>query len=141
MFSTTHYGKAPIVKSFWANEEMGDLFLDGVVCVVDSRNVLKVCCTSCFILCNMFTFNQQLNGEKDSDEITECQKYVASSSRMIWAPLVRANDIFFRRQVASADVILLNKIDLVSEEHLLKVERAVRFVLVFRHVISYVGDY
>ncbi|WVO23292.1 uncharacterized protein IAS62_004642 [Cryptococcus decagattii] len=76
----------PIVKSFWANEEMGDLFLDGVVCVVDSRNVLK-----------------QLNGEKYSDEITECQK-----------------------QVASADVILLNKIDLVSEEHLSKVERAVR---------------
>lgn len=33
---------APIAKSFWANEEMGDLILDGVVCVVDSRNVLKV---------------------------------------------------------------------------------------------------
>ncbi|AFR95366.2 cytoplasmic protein [Cryptococcus neoformans C23] len=76
----------PIVKSFWSNEEMGDLFLDGVVCVVDSRNVLK-----------------QLDGEKDYNEITECQK-----------------------QVASADVILLNKIDLVSEEHLSKVERAVR---------------
>jgi G3E family GTPase len=33
---------APIAKSFWANEEMGDLELDSVVCVVDSRNVLKV---------------------------------------------------------------------------------------------------
>lgn len=33
---------APIAKSFWANEEMGDLILDSVVCVVDSRNVLKV---------------------------------------------------------------------------------------------------
>ena len=33
---------APIAKSFWANEEMGDLMLDGVICVVDSRNVLKV---------------------------------------------------------------------------------------------------
>lgn len=42
-----------------------------------------------------------------------------------------AHEIFFLiRQVASADVILLNKIDLVSEEHLSKVERAVRFVLV-----------
>ena len=33
----------PIAKSFWANEEMGDLVLDGVVCVVDCRNVMKVC--------------------------------------------------------------------------------------------------
>lgn len=33
---------APIAKSFWRNEEMGDLALDGVICVVDSRNVLKV---------------------------------------------------------------------------------------------------
>lgn len=32
----------PIARSFWANEEMGDLILDGVVCVVDCRNVLKV---------------------------------------------------------------------------------------------------
>jgi hypothetical protein len=31
----------PIARSFWENEEMGDLVLDGVVCVVDSRNVLK----------------------------------------------------------------------------------------------------
>lgn len=41
-----HLGQAdkvgPIAKSFWANEEMGDLILDGVVCVVDCRNVLKV---------------------------------------------------------------------------------------------------
>ena len=34
--------QAPIAKSFWVNEEMGDLILDGVVCVVDSRNVLDV---------------------------------------------------------------------------------------------------
>ena len=33
----------PIAKGFWENEEMGDLVLDGVVCVVDCRNVLKVC--------------------------------------------------------------------------------------------------
>lgn len=72
-------GKAPIVKSFWSNEEMGDLFLDGVVCVVDSRNVLKVGCTRSFTPCSMFTFKQQLDGEKDYNEITECQKCVASS--------------------------------------------------------------
>lgn len=33
---------APIAKDFWANEEMGDLLLDSVICVVDSRNILKV---------------------------------------------------------------------------------------------------
>jgi G3E family GTPase len=33
---------APIAKSFWTNEEMGDLILDGVICVVDSRNLEKV---------------------------------------------------------------------------------------------------
>ncbi|OXH00221.1 hypothetical protein C370_07348 [Cryptococcus neoformans A1-35-8] len=49
---------APIVRTFWANEEMGDLILDGVICVVDSRNVLK-----------------QLAEEKSSGEINECQKY------------------------------------------------------------------
>ena len=32
----------PIAKSFWENEEMGDLILDGIICVVDSRNILKV---------------------------------------------------------------------------------------------------
>ena len=32
----------PIAKSFWGNEEMGDLILDGIVCVVDCRNILKV---------------------------------------------------------------------------------------------------
>jgi G3E family GTPase len=32
----------PIAKSFWENEEMGDLVLDGIICVVDSRNILKV---------------------------------------------------------------------------------------------------
>lgn len=34
--------KGPIAKGFWENEEMGDLVLDGIVCVVDCRNVLKV---------------------------------------------------------------------------------------------------
>lgn len=37
------YPVGPIIRGFWENEEMGDLVLDGVVCVVDCRNVLKVC--------------------------------------------------------------------------------------------------
>ncbi|ODN81786.1 hypothetical protein L202_02158 [Cryptococcus amylolentus CBS 6039] len=77
---------APIVRTFWANEEMGDLILDGVICVVDSRNVLK-----------------QLAEEKSSGEINECQK-----------------------QVACADVILLNKLDLVDKAQLQEVEATIR---------------
>ncbi|WVF68700.1 hypothetical protein IAT40_003472 [Kwoniella sp. CBS 6097] len=78
----------PIVRSFWANEEMGDLVLDGVVCVVDSRNILK-----------------QLSEERPEGEINEAQK-----------------------QVACADVILLNKLDLVSSEQLRKVETRIRSI-------------
>ncbi|WVQ73137.1 hypothetical protein IAR50_002701 [Cryptococcus sp. DSM 104548] len=77
---------APIVRTFWANEEMGDLILDGVICVVDSRNVLK-----------------QLAEERESGEINECQK-----------------------QVACADVILLNKLDLVEQSQLQQVESTIR---------------
>nr|XP_031864282.1 uncharacterized protein CI109_000195 [Kwoniella shandongensis]KAA5531354.1 hypothetical protein CI109_000195 [Kwoniella shandongensis] len=76
----------PIVRTFWANEEMGDLMLDGVICVVDSRNVLT-----------------QLAEEREAGEINECQK-----------------------QVACADVILLNKVDLVKPEQLSKVESTIR---------------
>ncbi|WVW84779.1 hypothetical protein I302_106814 [Kwoniella bestiolae CBS 10118] len=78
----------PIVRSFWANEEMGDLILDGVVCVVDSRNVLK-----------------QLAEQREGDEINECQK-----------------------QVACADVILLNKLDLVTPEQMKEVESTIRTI-------------
>ncbi|WVR06406.1 hypothetical protein IAU60_003437 [Kwoniella sp. DSM 27419] len=76
----------PIVRSFWRNEEMGDLVLDGVVCVVDSRNVLK-----------------QLAEPRERGEINEAQK-----------------------QVACADVILLNKMDLVNPEQVAEVERTIR---------------
>ncbi|WWC88481.1 uncharacterized protein L201_003392 [Kwoniella dendrophila CBS 6074] len=78
----------PIVRSFWANEEMGDLILDGVVCVVDSRNVQK-----------------QLAEQRDGDEINECQK-----------------------QVACADVILLNKLDLVTKDQMKEVESTIRTI-------------
>ncbi|WRT67874.1 uncharacterized protein IL334_004848 [Kwoniella shivajii] len=78
----------PIVRSFWANEEMGDLILDGVVCVVDSRNVLK-----------------QLAEKREGDEVNECQK-----------------------QVACADVMLLNKLDLVSQHQLEQVESTIRTI-------------
>ncbi|KAL7420804.1 hypothetical protein Q5752_004757 [Cryptotrichosporon argae] len=74
----------PVAKSFWANEEMGELVLDGVVCVVDSRNVLKQLADT-------------------SDEVNMSQ-----------------------RQIAQADVILLNKLDLVSPAQLAEVSAAVQ---------------
>lgn len=74
---------AEIAKSFWTNEEMGGkLRLDGVVCVVDSLNVLE----------------QLKDGE-------ECQK-----------------------QIAASDVILLNKIDLVTAEDLDVIEGVIRSI-------------
>lgn len=73
-----HLGQAdkvgPIAKSFWANEEMGDLILDGVVCVVDCRNVLKV---SRHIEEQSVLIIQQLSETKEaSKEANDCQKYV-----------------------------------------------------------------
>ncbi|KLT46092.1 cobW-domain-containing protein [Cutaneotrichosporon oleaginosum] len=76
---------APIAKSFWANEEMGELELDSVVCVVDSRNVLN-----------------QIDETREDGSPNECQ-----------------------RQIACADVILLNKTDLVTPEVLDEVASAV----------------
>ncbi|KAI9634963.1 putative cytoplasm protein [Dioszegia hungarica] len=75
----------PIIRGFWENEEMGDLILDGVVCVVDCRNVLK-----------------QLSEQRPAGEVNEAQK-----------------------QVACADVILLNKTDLVDSGRLSQVEETI----------------
>lgn len=42
-----HMIAAEIARSFWTNEEMGGkLRLDGVVCVVDSKNIMQVCFSS-----------------------------------------------------------------------------------------------
>ena len=43
MYLKTLTVAGPIAKSFWENEEMGDLVLDGIVCVVDSKNFTRVC--------------------------------------------------------------------------------------------------
>jgi G3E family GTPase len=75
---------------------MGDLLLDGVVCVVDSRNVLKVCSWT------TKTDRKQLEEDKGG-EVNECQK-----------------------QVACADVILLNKADLVTAQQMTDVEQTVK---------------
>ncbi|WOO76744.1 COBW domain-containing protein 1 [Vanrija pseudolonga] len=76
---------APIARGFWANEEMGDLILDSIVCVVDSKN-----------------FGKQLAEDRPDNEPNEAEK-----------------------QVACADVILLNKTDLVTPATLKEVADSV----------------
>lgn len=76
----------PIARRFWSNEEMGDLVLDGIVCVVDCKNVLP-----------------QLAHAAEGE--SECQ-----------------------RQIACADMILLNKTDIADADLVEEVEGVVRLL-------------
>ncbi|GJJ15700.1 hypothetical protein Clacol_009978 [Clathrus columnatus] len=83
----------PIAAMFWKNEEyaMGlgkDIYLDGVICVVDAVFAPK---------------------QIEQDEILDGIK-------------------FSLRQIGAADVILLNKTDLVQESELSKVENMIRTI-------------
>lgn len=91
----------PIAKDFWTNEEMGDLILDSVVCVVDCRNVLK-----------------QLD-EPTPDDDTANGKDASGKPDTISSA---------QKQIAGSDVILLNKTDLVTEEQLAEIERRVKSI-------------
>ncbi|EJT49137.1 cytoplasm protein [Trichosporon asahii var. asahii CBS 2479] len=93
---------APIAKDFWTNEEMGDLILDSVVCVVDCRNVLR-----------------QLD-EPTPDDGKTANSTDASGKK---DPISAA-----QKQIACSDVILLNKTDLVTPEQLDEIEKRVRSI-------------
>lgn len=93
---------APIAKDFWTNEEMGDLILDSVVCVVDCRNVLK-----------------QLE-EPTPDDGKTANGADASGKK---DPISAA-----QKQIACSDVILLNKTDLVTLEQVDEVEKRVKSI-------------
>jgi hypothetical protein len=53
---------------------MGDLVLDGVVCVVDCRNVMKV--SPSLMLMYQLTSQQLGETKDDSGDVNDCQKYV-----------------------------------------------------------------
>ena len=77
----------PLAATFWVDEELeSDLYLDGIVTVVDALN-----------------FERHLDEKKPAGVINEAQ-----------------------RQVAFADIVILNKRDLVTEEKLNHLESRVR---------------
>jgi len=97
----------PIASMFWQNEEyttgLGrDIHLDGVVCVVDA------------------VFGQkQIEEDRNVDGIGESLRYPLYHSTLN-ASLFDVS-LLYARQIASADVILLNKVDLagtVQADHL-----------------------
>lgn len=91
---------APIAKDFWTNEEMGDLILDSVVCVVDCRNVLR-----------------QLSDPTPDDDKTANGNDANGQKDPISAA---------QKQIACSDVILLNKTDLASPEQVDEIEKRVK---------------
>ncbi|XP_064624263.1 zinc-regulated GTPase metalloprotein activator 1-like [Lineus longissimus] len=79
----------PIAAIFWMDEELcSDLFLDGIITVVDAKYCL-----------------QHLHEKKENGEVNECA-----------------------RQVALADVLIINKLDLVTNEELSHLESQIRSI-------------
>lgn len=93
---------APIAKDFWTNEEMGDLILDSVVCVVDCRNVLR-----------------QLSEPTPDDGKTANGADASGQKDTVSAA---------QKQIACSDVILLNKTDLVTPKQLEDIEKRVKSI-------------
>lgn len=86
----------PIAKIFWMDEGLGsDLYLDGIVTVLDASNIIK-------------SLNDTSNSELVYHGAIENEPISTASI-----------------QVALADVIILNKIDKVSPEELVKVREKV----------------
>lgn len=86
---------------FWVDEGLGSsIYLDGIVTVVDARNVLKAL------------------SEPSIDEDVNSEVHAHSGPLLTTAHL----------QISHADVVLLNKIDLVSTEELQSIELRLRSI-------------
>lgn len=85
----------PVASMFWLDKELGsDIFLDGIVTVIDSKNGLK-----------QLGVKPQL---ETSDEVGKDSLNEAV------------------RQVALADLIIVNKVDLVNQEQLTELKKEIR---------------
>ncbi|PNF43386.1 COBW domain-containing protein 1 [Cryptotermes secundus] len=85
----------PIASIFWLDKELGsDIFLDGIVTVIDSKHGLK-----------------QLGVKPQLETSDECGKDSLNEAV---------------RQVALADLIIVNKVDLVNQEQLAELKKEIR---------------
>lgn len=92
----------PIASIFWLDEELGsDIYLDGIVTVTDAKYGLE-----------------QLNDPNLVEDIDNAEEKESSD-----LPTNTA-----KKQIALADLILLNKLDMVSEEQKVNVKRALEAV-------------
>ena len=91
-----------IAPMFWMDEGMGSsIYLDGIVTVVDAKNILK-----------------------SLDEPTEEELPNEADHAHGSGPLMSVAHL----QISHADIILLNKTDLVSEEELSNVQERIRSI-------------
>lgn len=89
----------PIAKVFWLDKELGsDIYLDGIVTVVDSKHVLE-------------QISAKDEVHKDTTDDTEGRKGLINSAI---------------RQIALADLIIINKVDTVTNDVLNDVRDQIR---------------
>ena len=95
-----------IAPMFWLDDGLGSsIFLDGIVTLVDAKNVLK-----------------SLDSGVGDEENIEKRKQEADHDEH--GPLLTTAHL----QISHADVIIINKTDLVSEEELEKVTQRIRSI-------------
>ena len=98
-----------IAPLFWLDDGLGsNIFLDGIVTLVDAKNVLK----------------SLDEGEGDEPEKLEERRLELDEKHAHKGPLLTTAHL----QISHADVILINKTDLVSEDDLQKVVDRIRSI-------------
>jgi G3E family GTPase len=124
--------EGPIASTFWQNEEyatgLADIVLDGVVCVVDAVFGQQVCIhvSKNQILILIFSFPLHSKCKKTTQRtICKSEKAYGKSPRSPWT---NSFCIPFSRQIAAADVILLNKVDVADPLVVSETEALIRHI-------------